>query len=150
MGKENGAKLVSNKNFGSEESSQTAFGEKKISNKKKIEKMKTRLEKEFSDIPESIENVGFKLSKFQIASQFGLQGREEIIDFIDKQRDKISKTFMENKNDPKVKYSLNNIRNVIQEDYSDEKLLDILFYCPFRFPDQDEMKDFNPQNLKYQ
>lgn len=45
------------------------------------------------------------------------------------------------KSDKLIKYNLNNIREVIGKKMTDEQIMDILFYCPFKFPDPNEKED---------
>ena len=102
----------------------------------------------------------FILNQKQIALKLGITGREDLLPTINQERDKISKIFMHNevikemfkhkgskeehKNFEEIKYSLSNIRSLINKNLSNEQLLDILFYCPFKFPDQkDEYFEIN-------
>ena len=37
-----------------------------------------------------------------------------------------------------ITYSLNTVRMVLDQDLTDKELIDVLFYCPFRFPDPEK------------
>ena len=94
------------------------------------------------------------LSDKQITLKLGLIGREDLLPKINQERDKISKIFMHNevlkeqlkqnkniedqKDFEELTYSLNNIRTLINKNLSNDQLLDILFYWPFKFPDYKE------------
>jgi hypothetical protein len=116
-----------------------------------------------SRIPATYNHSNLTLSKYQIAENLGLLGvhnKENIIQFIDKERDKISKMFMMNevnksvRNDEHIQYSLKAIRGSINANMTDTQLLDILFYCPFKFPDYKKSnfetpKRYSPKKLTF-
>ena len=90
-----------------------------------------------------IPDTGYKLSKHQIAMKLGLEGQEELINYIDQQRNIISNMFMMNSPENLIKYNLNNIRKALNMNISNDQIMDILFYCPFKFPDPDEQENFH-------
>ncbi|CAI2374901.1 unnamed protein product [Moneuplotes crassus] len=87
-------------------------------------------------LPEKVEPK-FVMDRHQIAAKLGLNGQENLVKYIDIQRDQIANMFCMNKSERSIKYNLDNIRRVIDRNLTDEQLMDILFYCPFRFPDLD-------------
>lgn len=95
----------------------------------------------------------YVLNQNQLASMLKLSkhGYEDVLSFINRERAIIAEYFVHNENlkmakrpkgdssditkNEKIFYSLSKIRNKIGKNLSDQELLEILFYWPFRYPD---------------
>lgn len=95
----------------------------------------------------------YVLNQKQLASMLKLSkhGYEDVLSFINRERAIIAEYFVHNENlkmakrpkgdslditkNEKIFYSLSKIRNKIGKNLSDQEILEILFYWPFRYPD---------------